>query len=280
VCRTEGHPFRSAAEIARDLAETRDHHAGEELKLMHDEAVELFGCDRCGTVWRAAQGVWRSVAQDYEVDRYDLRMVERLHRDELTMARQDRPWLTKHGVGPGRRLLEVASYVGGFLAYAGQEGAAAVGLDLNPQLVQWCRSKGLDARVGTLDRVGWRGEQYDGVWILNCFDQVPRPAELLARARCRLRGGGHLVIRTPNASFIRAAYAGPPALQVAARQHALWGVPHLCCYTMAALSELVSQAGFRVVAVRSRPSNEHVPDNRGGPPWFDLVAHAVEAPPG
>ena len=74
----------------------------------------------------------------------DGRMVERLHRDELTMARQDRPWLTKHGVGPGRRLLEVASYVGGFLAYAGQEGAAAVGL------VRWGRAgnRGGSARNG------------------------------------------------------------------------------------------------------------------------------------
>lgn len=275
VCGRRGRPFRSAGEIAQDLAQTAAHHRDRQLKLMRDEAVPVVACDACGTIWRDDRRVWQSAEEDYRHDSYDVGLLEQLFRDEVELAWNDRRWLQAHGVRPGCRLLEVACYVGGFLTFAAGQRAAAIGVDPNGQLVAWCRGRGLDACVGTVDQVDWHGQRFDGVWILNCFDQVAAPRLLLSTSRRVLRRGGHLVIRTPNAGFVRAAYGGPPSMRIAARQHALWGVPHLCCYTAGALSTLVVQAGFAVTGLRARPEDDGRASIRGGPPWFDLTAVAA-----
>jgi SAM-dependent methyltransferase len=274
VCGRSGWPFRSAEELARDLDLTEEHHGGGNLKLMRDEAVPVAGCDVCGTLWRADPCVWESAAHDYRNDTYDWALLDQLHRDEVALARVDHRWLTSHGIGSGARLLEVACYVGGLLTFAGEQGAVATGVDLNGQLVGWCRSLGLDARWGALEQIDWHGETFDGVWILNCFDQVASPGELLDASRRVLRPGGWLVIRTPNAAFVRAAYDGPPSLKARALEHALWGMPHLCCYTVAALCTLVRRAGFTVADVRGRPSCQDRHPDDGHPAWFDLTAVA------
>jgi SAM-dependent methyltransferase len=274
VCGGPGRPFRSAHDLARDLDLTKDHHGGGNLKLMRAEAVPVAGCDACGTLWRADPRVWRSAQRDYRNDTYDPELLARLHRDEVTLARRDSEWLTAHGIGPGRRLLEVACYVGGLLTFAAEHEAIATGIDLNDQLVEWCRSFGLDARRGALEEIDWRGESFDGVWILNCFDQVASPGELLVESRRVLRPGGRLVIRTPNAAFIRAAYAGSAALRARALEHALWGMPHLCCYTVAGVCTLVRRAGFTVEDVRARPSCHGPGSEEADPAWFDLTALA------
>jgi SAM-dependent methyltransferase len=273
VCGRSGRPFRSARDLARDLDQTEEHHEGGNLKLMRAEAVPVVGCDGCGTLWRADPSVWESAAQDYRNDTYDRVLLERLHRDEVALARRDHQWLVSHGVSRGRRLLEVACYVGGLLTFARDQGAVATGVDLNGQLVGWCRSLELDARWGVLEQIDWSGETFDGVWILNCFDQVASPGELLEASRRVLRPGGRLVIRTPNAAFVRAAYAGSPSLKARALEHALWGMPHLCCYTVGAVCTLVRRAGFSVDDVRARPC-QHRDLEGDHPAWFDLTAVA------
>jgi SAM-dependent methyltransferase len=273
VCGGKGRLFRSAEDLARDLDQTEEHHGGGNLKLMRAEAVPVAGCDGCGTLWRADPGVWRSAERDYLNDTYDCDLLERLHRDEVAVARQDQQWLTANGVGAGRRLLEVACYVGGLLTFAKERGAIATGVDLNVQLVRWCESLRLDVRQGTLEQIDWASERFDGVWILNCFDQVASPGELLEASRGVLAPGGRLVIRTPNAAFVRTAYGGSAAKRTRALDHALWGMPHLCCYTVAAVCTLVRRAGFSVDDVRARPSC-HGQDDERDPAWFDLTAIA------
>jgi 2-polyprenyl-3-methyl-5-hydroxy-6-metoxy-1,4-benzoquinol methylase len=272
VCGGSGRPFRSAQDLARDLDETEEHHAGK-LKLMRRETVPIAGCDGCGTLWRADARVWRSAERDYRNDTYTVEHLEQLHQDEVALARRDQRWLTAHGVGPGSRLLEVACYVGGLLTFAGEQAAVATGVDLNGQLVGWCRSLGLDARCGALEELDWCDEAFDGVWILNCFDQVASPGDLLEASRRLLHPGGRLVIRTPNAAFVRAAYASA-SLRTRAVEHALWGIPHLCCYTVAAACTLVRRAGFIVEDVRARPSGHDTRPDERDPAWFDLTAVA------
>jgi SAM-dependent methyltransferase len=287
VCGGDGTPFRSAVEVGRDLRETIALHEstteGLPLKLMHDEAVELAGCGICGTLWRIDPRLWSSAVSSYRSDRYDEATLATLHEDEVQLAERDAPWLIAQGVGPETRVLEVASYVGGFLAVASGLGASVLGVDPNPQLVTWCVERGLTAELATIEDLvppegapsgaGASIDDLDGVWILNCFDQLPDPRGTLRAARRLLRVGGRLVIRTPNAAFVRAAYAsGDPALRHAARRQVLWGLPHLCCYTVGGLCDLVQQVGFAVSSVRPRPTDVPTPGEE--PAWFDLSALA------
>ena len=76
------------------------------------------------------------------------------------------------------------------------------------------------------------------------------------------------------AAFIRAAYGGSGSLRARALEHALWGIPHLCCYTVAAARTLVRRAGFTVEDVRARPSCHDAASDEDDPAWFDLTAVA------
>jgi SAM-dependent methyltransferase len=173
-------------------------------------------------------------------------------------------------------VLEVASYVGSFLAFAGERGATATGLDPNPEMVRWCRGLGLDARLGVLEERRDTGRCYDSIWVLNCFDQLPDPIRMLRAARRLVRAGGRLVIRTPNAAFLRAACSRPRDLRSSAREHLLWGMPYLCCYTTPAIGDLLRRTGFTMCERRGRPNEvADVTDLPGEPPWVDIVAVAT-----
>jgi SAM-dependent methyltransferase len=279
VCRQPGDLFRAAADVARDLRETTAGYRGEAdygpLQMMQGDAVDINGCDGCGTLWRAAPAQWASATQRYAAEHYDPSVVERVHLTELEIHRSDSSWLARQGVVPGAHLLEVGCYVGAFLRYAGDRGADIVGIDPNAELVAACRSRGLEARVGTLDVLDLPRRTCDGVWILSCFEQLGDPDAVLASAHRCLGPEGRLVIRTPSAWFVRAAYGRGGRQAAAARRQVLWGLPHLCCYTPPALAALVERHGFTVETMRERPSGApRSVVRRAGAPWFDLVARA------
>jgi SAM-dependent methyltransferase len=283
VCGRAGTPFRSARAVARDLDHMIGRHGmapGDEVpKLMHAAPAPVEGCDRCGTLWRAATARWSSMTDAYRDDRYTDAQIARLQADEIRSTEADARWMQEQGVVAGARLVEVGCYMGGFLTFTARRGAHAIGIDPNPQLVDACHRQGLDARAGTLECAELPAASFDSVWILNCFDQVAAPDGLLVAAHRILRAGGRLVIRTPNAAFVRAAYAdADPRLASAARRQLLWGLPHLCCYTVAALASLVRTHGFDVESVRGRPNGEcRTVVALAGPPWFDLVARKIDA---
>jgi SAM-dependent methyltransferase len=285
ACRTVGSPFRSSEAIGVDLADLARAHAPDgsspPLKLMHREAAPIEGCEGCGGLWRAEASLWRDAVDSYRDDDYTPDLLAALHCSEVQQASRDRRWLTTQGVSKAARLLEVACYVGGFLSFADSTGASILGVDPNPLMVEWCRQHGLDAMTGTLEELALPAASFDGVWILNCFDQVPDPNRLLHAVRCVVRDGGRLIIRTPNASFLRAAYAVPAdhRLRRVALQQVLWGMPHLCCYTLSGLINLMGQHDFSPWSVRPRPpAADRSVTGRALAPWIDFVAVAGARP--
>lgn len=288
VCGGPALRFRTAAMVARDIAETetswevwRETRGAPPLQLQHDEPAPVEGCDGCGTLWRSGPGARSAVVARYRDDTYSCADLQELHRRELLDARGDRGWLRSNGVVPGARLVEVASYVGAFLCFAREQGAEAIGVDPGEQVVGFTRGLGLDVRHGTLDTVDLAGP-FDGVWILNGFEQMPRPADVVARARDLLRPGGRLVLRTPNADFARLAYEPHASsfVRVTARLHQVWGVPFLHCFSPDAITRLLTDAGFAAPRFRARPPHDRpsarqpVDPAAVAPlsPWMDVTA--------
>src|SRR5690606_432432 len=96
--------------------------------------------------------------------------------------------------------LEVGSYVGGYLAAVRDHGWTFSGIDVNEAAVRFACSRGLNARVGTLESLDG-DERFDAVAIWNCLDQLPEPRAAIAAAHGVLRDGGTFAARIPSGAF-------------------------------------------------------------------------------
>ena len=95
-------------------------------------------------------------------------------------------------------IVEVGSFVGGFLAAGRQLGWSMLGVDPGKQVTEFCRSRELPVYCGTLGDAQISSNSVDAVVIWNTFDQLPTPDTTLTAARRILRHEGLLVIRVPN----------------------------------------------------------------------------------
>lgn len=100
--------------------------------------------------------------------------------------------------GPGRRILDVGCGNGDFLAVAQDLGYAAVGLDPDPKAVALARSRGLDARAGSLLSADRAGAGYDFLFLSHVLEHFHDPVAALRQARALLAPGGRLWLSLPN----------------------------------------------------------------------------------
>jgi SAM-dependent methyltransferase len=203
-------------------------------------------------------------------------------------------------VGTG---LEVGSYVGAFLAAAGEQGWRFDGVDVNEEVNAFARAKGL--RVATGDLASCDGDRrYDAIAFWNCFDQLPEPRRAVRQARSRLRDGGLIAIRVPNGAFyarVRRRLHGPaaPLARALLAHNNLLTFPYRHGFSPRTLSRLLEASGFTVVRARgdtlvpiadewTRPwaaleerwlkrAMRAAARDAGAAPWFELYARASGA---
>jgi SAM-dependent methyltransferase len=100
-------------------------------------------------------------------------------------------------------------------------------VDVNPYLVDWCRSQGLDARSMEPDRLPFDTSEFQGVMLDNVLEHLLDPLPLLGEIRRVLGPAGVLVVGVPG----RLGYDSEP--------------DHKRFYDARALGLVVASAGFR-----------------------------------
>lgn len=171
-----------------------------------DYTTDVVACCDCGLVFRNPRPPAAIITETYAQDHYGASRLEALFEAQVELyrpkARLLRRWLP---VGPETRVVEVGSFVGGFLT-AGQEcGWDMLGIDPGEEVDAFCRGKGLHVFRGTLNDAPLETNSIDCVAIWNTFDQLPLPAPTLTAARRVLRPGGILAVRVPNGDCFRFA---------------------------------------------------------------------------
>jgi SAM-dependent methyltransferase len=101
------------------------------------------------------------------------------------------PRLCRHLRG---RVLDVGCGIGDMLRFR----QCTVGVDINQEVVSWCRAQGLDARVMAPDRLPFADDQFDGVILDNVLEHLSRPESLLREIRRVLARGGTFVVGVPG----------------------------------------------------------------------------------
>ncbi len=135
-------------------------------------------------------------------DEYDERSLADLHA--LHVATFTAKSAIRDLLPRGSRVLEIGSYVGGFLEAARRWGWSATGIDIGRDTAAFTAAKGYDVTTERFERCEF-DEPFDGVFIWNCFEQMTNPQEVLARVRSIARERAPLVIFVPDGAVYREA---------------------------------------------------------------------------
>lgn len=143
---------------------------------------------------------------------------------------------------PGGRLLDVGCGGGRFLEFMVDLGWNAEGVDFDPVAVRSARSRGLEARLGTLEAQGYPDNRFDAVVMNHSIEHVHDPSRLLRECRRILKPGGRLVVTTPNSESWGHEKFGDSWLHLDPPRH-------IHVFNPSSLGRLAKEVGFAVPKV-------------------------------
>jgi 2-polyprenyl-3-methyl-5-hydroxy-6-metoxy-1,4-benzoquinol methylase len=145
---------------------------------------------------------------------------------------------------PPGSLLDLGCGPGAFSAVARARGWRTVGLDVNPQSVAHCTSRGLEAICDVFPSPALAGRSFDVVVMQDFIEHLPDPASALRAAAELLEPGGVLFITTPDIGSLMARASGRRWLHLKPNEHLLY-------FDRRTITSLLARAGFRVEYLRS-----------------------------
>lgn len=231
--------------VRRLRADTPPRHLADRLAFSQPDAMRLVQCRRCSLVYRNPVEREHEVTDLYAGEAPAADVMEALHATQAAAARDQARRLTAV-VGRAGSVLEVGSFVGGFLTAAKSLGWDARGVDVNPHVNRWLRSRHHVVHDGLLRDVPV-DPPVDVVAFWNCFDQLADPPAALRDAREHLLPEGRVVLRIPNgACYVRWRGAGTRAADLLLAANNLLGFPYRYGFTPASVARALDRAGFSV----------------------------------
>ena len=219
----------------------------------HGDAAAILACARCGVCVRDEPA--EESERTYIEDPYDPALIDLLF-PRYVQAFRDKAEPYRMLLPPGARVLEIGSHYGAFLRVASEWGWQPIGIDIGKDTSRYAKSKGYLVFNSELPDCAFPGAIFDGVFVWNCFEQIPEPRPLLQEIRRVLKPQGILVVRTPNALFYETCetllfepdqshHAEEFALNAMAYNNLL-AFPYLYGYNSGNLNELVTREDFQL----------------------------------
>ncbi len=187
-------------------AETRRTSLTDRVSFTHNYETYIVACRDCELLCRNPHPPAEAVTKAYAGDRYEESYLQAEFESQLAWARAKIPLVARHLADyRSLRMIEVGSFVGGFLAAARENGWNITGIDPGDAVVRFCRDRGLPVLQGMLEESSQPSNVLDAVVIWNTFDQLPDPRPLLLTIGQLLKPDGLLVIRVPHGNCYRSA---------------------------------------------------------------------------
>lgn len=245
---------------AERLLSASEEELEERARFTQHDPADLLVCGSCGVVLRWPRPPEAALRRIYARDEYAPERLAEMIASQRALFRRKIPVLSAL-LGKPERVLEIGSFVGGFLEEAREAGWDAIGLDPGRQMVRECRRRGLRVIEGTFEDLAARDELFavDCLAIWNTFDQLADPRTTLDLAAVTVRNGGILALRVPHGlCFERLLTQWRSATDFEERLlweaclawNNLFSFPYLFGHTLESLRRLVTPFGFELVSAR------------------------------
>ena len=210
--------------------------------------LQVVQCVECHTVFRNPRERPDDLIETYEGEEPEQAALASLFGQQLEFFKPRVRKITKM-VGRTGSVLEVGSYVGGFLRASAEQDWNAVGLDINASANAFARSKGAHVIESSLDEFAPK-QTFDVVALWNCFDQLPDPHSSIRSVSKLLKDDGIVAIRVPNGACYAALQdLNLPLVRAMLAWNNLATFPYRHGFTPQSLTRLLKEAGYRVVDV-------------------------------
>lgn len=176
------------------------------------------------------------------------RVVRRV-QGRRALARQ--PLRTLRGISGGR-IVDVGCGRGDLAAIFVKRGWDATGVDPSASACAIARTRGVDARTGTLDDVPLETSTYDAALFHHSLEHTPDPGRDLARIRDALKPGGLAIVTVPN-------FGSWQPRRFQDRWYHLDLPRHRTHFTAHGLAAVIERSGLRVEAITSSSSAVGLP---------------------
>src|SRR6478672_11201896 len=168
--------------------------ATDRVHFTQDYSTAIVTCMDCGLLYRNPRPAAQTVTKAYATERYNDEYLRAELATQQRWARTKVPLLARHLAQCAKRsrprILEVGSFVGGFLLEGQTQGWDMIGVDPGHDVAAFCREHGLPIFEGTVEEARFTPASFDAVVVWNTFDQLPDPRPLLEQAVLLLRSGG------------------------------------------------------------------------------------------
>ena len=103
------------------------------------------------------------------------------------------PSLNKYLEG---KTLDVGCGIGDFLSFKKN----SVGVDINPELVEFCRGKGLEAKIMKVNSIPFQNSTFESVILDNVLEHISEPKPIINEIKRVLKKDKNLVVGVPGKS--------------------------------------------------------------------------------
>lgn len=235
-----------------------------ELAAYTGATVTLQRCRACGFAQPAALPSLPNYfdrmydqrwSDDWIVSEHEAPTKDRIFADILGSLRARLP--------QGRTLLDVGAHAGRFLRLARERGWEGEGLELNPKTAAYA-AKASGAPVHQCNVHGFRATHcYDAITLTDVLEHVPRPLDVLVRARELLCADGWIAIKVPHGAAQRVKERLRARLRPSYRPTLADNLVHVNHFSASSLARALDKAGFRDVVVQA--GMPELPGGAGGP---------------
>lgn len=243
-------------------------------KIDSDRGLSIVKCKNCDLIYTnpRAKGAEENYFGDAQTFYNEATLIfkgKKVHHRDRNYEYEIKKIKTVKPIG---KLLDIGTNMGFFLRKAREAGFETEGVEPSPALSKIAiDSWGLKIHNSFLEDVDLENNHYDIITLIDVFEHVTNPKELLKKSFELLKKDGIVVIKVPNGDYNNFKFR-LGKMTGKGKNMDIWDLcEHVVHYTPKTFKQMIESQGFKI-------KKSFIPLPIHSPIWHNLVGHYYQYP--